>query len=96
MLKGKQLEGLKGLLDILQGTAESTNKTERARMKRFLPVAMENGLTDHQREIIKLIYVDGLTQRQAGERLGIKQPAVSNIKRRAIDRLRDLSRYTDI
>lgn len=69
---------------------------EREKMKRFLRLALDHGLTEHQREVIHLIYVDGLSQKQAGELLNIKQPAVSNIKRRAIAKLRDLSKYMSV
>lgn len=96
MLNGKQLEGMRGLMDSLQGKEEITNAAERERMKRFLRFALDHGLTEHQQKVIHLIYVEGLSQKQAGELLNIKQPAVSNIKRRAISKLRDLSRYMTV
>lgn len=96
MLSGKQLVGLRGLMDSLHGKEEITNSAEREKMKRFLRLALDHGLTEHQREVIHLIYVDGLSQKQAGELLNIKQPAVSNIKRRAIAKLRDLSKYMSV
>lgn len=93
MLKGEQLEGLRGLIDSVQGKEESTNATSRERMKQFLYLGIAHGLNERQKEVIKLLYVDGLTQKRVGELLNIKQPAVSNIKQRAIKKLRDLSRY---
>lgn len=96
MLRGKQLEGMRGLIDSLQGKEEITNSAEREKMKRFLHFALDHGLTELQRKVIHLIYVEGLSQKQAGELLNIKQPAVSNIKRRAISKLRDLSKYMTV
>lgn len=93
MLKGAQLEGLQGLIESIQGVEESTNAAKRERMKQFVALAVEQGLNEHQREVINLIFVDGLSQKRVGELLNIKQPAVSNIKQRAIRKLRDLSRY---
>lgn len=34
------------------------------------------GLTDRQRQVLRLIYVEDLTQESAGERLGIRREAV--------------------
>ena len=34
------------------------------------------GLTERQREAIELVYFDGLTQAQAGERMGVSQPMI--------------------
>lgn len=39
-------------------------------------------------EVLRLVYVDGLTQREAAGRLGVSQMQVSRLQRRALGRLR--------
>ena len=60
-------------------------------MKKFLSAALTQGLTDKQRELIRLIYVEGMTQKEAGKRLGMRESAVSGMKKRAIARMKKLS-----
>ena len=93
MLRGTQLEGLRELLCSIRGEEESTNSLSRERMKRFLYAALESGLTKRQRELIKLIYVDGMTQKQAAERLSMSQSAVCEMKKRAVARMKKLAVY---
>lgn len=40
-------------------------------------------LTDRQAEALRLVYGEGMTQKDAGKALGIKQDAVSHLVRRA-------------
>ncbi len=42
-------------------------------------------LTDRQSEALRLVYVEDLTQRSAGERMGIGQDAVAHLIRRAVE-----------
>lgn len=91
MLRGTQLEGLRELLCSIRGEEESDNSLSRERMKRFVSAAISNGLTKRQRELITLIYVDGISQKEAAKRLGMSQSAVSEMKKRAIGRLKRLA-----
>ncbi len=93
MLNGKQLEGLSELLDGMCGCEESDNSETRERMKRFAAAAMETGLTEKQKKLLTLMYVNGLSQKEAGEILSMSQPAVSNMHRRAVEKMKSLSRY---
>ncbi len=93
MLRETQLEGLKDLLQGIGGTEESTNGRERERMKAFVGLAMASGLTPRQREIMVLLYGEGLSQREVAEKLGLCESAVSGRKKRAIERIKDLSKY---
>ncbi len=45
-------------------------------------------LTDDQRDAIKAVYIDGLTQAEYGASVGISQPAVSNLIVRGLRRLK--------
>jgi RNA polymerase sigma-B factor len=46
-------------------------------------------LSDREREIIQYTYLDNLSQKDAGEKLGISQMHVSRLQRRAIKKLRE-------
>ncbi len=55
-------------------------------------VLLETGmrvLADREREIVRLRFFDGLTQREIAERVGISQMHVSRLLRRSLDELRD-------
>ena len=47
------------------------------------------GLTERERRIIRLRFVDGLTQEQIGRHLGVSQMQVSRLLASSLDRLRD-------
>ena len=55
---------------------------------RVLAEQMISSLPERERELIRLRYYSGLTQREAGRLLGVSQPQVSRIERRALLRLR--------
>ncbi|NGQ96053.1 RNA polymerase sigma factor SigB [Brevibacillus sp. SYP-B805] len=46
-------------------------------------------LNDREKEIIQLIFYDNLSQKQAGDQLGISQMHVSRLQRRALAKLRE-------
>lgn len=46
-------------------------------------------LTEREREIIQCTYLDNLSQKETGEKLGISQMHVSRLQRRAIKKLKD-------
>lgn len=46
-------------------------------------------LTGQQREAVQLVFLDGLSQDEAAERLGITQPAVSGLIERAFESIRE-------
>lgn len=46
-------------------------------------------LKDGEKEILKLLYIDGYSQRDVAAQLGISQMSVSRIHKRAIEKLRD-------
>ncbi|MGG0717824.1 RNA polymerase sigma factor SigB [Robertmurraya massiliosenegalensis] len=46
-------------------------------------------LTDREREIIQCTYLDNLSQKETGEKLGISQMHVSRLQRRAIKKLKE-------
>jgi RNA polymerase sigma-B factor len=49
-------------------------------------------LTDREREILQMTFFDHLSQKQAGEQLGISQMHVSRLQRRALKKLRQAIR----
>ncbi|WP_096201987.1 RNA polymerase sigma factor SigB [Bacillus sp. FJAT-45350] len=46
-------------------------------------------LTEREKQILQFTYYDNLSQKEAGEKLGISQMHVSRLQRRALDKLRD-------
>ncbi|GIN63520.1 RNA polymerase sigma-B factor [Robertmurraya siralis] len=46
-------------------------------------------LTDREREIVQYTYLDNLSQKETGEKLGISQMHVSRLQRRAIKKLKE-------
>jgi len=53
------------------------------------------GLTERERRIIRLRFVDGLTQEQIGRHLGVSQMQVSRLLASILDRLRDALGISD-
>ena len=47
------------------------------------------GLSDRDREVLHLSFVEDLTQSEIGKRVGVSQMQVSRILRAALDQLRD-------
>lgn len=93
MLRETQLEGLRELLRAVQGVEENDNALRREQMKRFTRLALESGLTTRQRQIMLMIYGQGLSQRQVAQELGLTESAVSARKHRALERMKRLAKY---
>lgn len=51
------------------------------------------GLTERQRQALRLVYVEDLTQEKAGERMGIDKPGVNNLLDRAIEAISEVYYY---
>jgi RNA polymerase sigma factor (sigma-70 family) len=51
------------------------------------------GLTDRQRQALRLVYEEDLTQEEAGKRLGIAQNSVSEATDRAIEAISEVYFY---
>jgi RNA polymerase sigma-B factor len=74
-----------GALDIIGGEDEGYELAEqRVLLRRGL-----DGLSAREREIVRLRYYEGLTQREIARAVGISQMHVSRLIRRSIDTLRD-------
>ena len=46
-------------------------------------------LSEREKEVIQLTYIDQLSQKEAGDKLGISQMHVSRIQRKAIKKLQE-------
>src|SRR5690606_30814696 len=57
--------------------------------RRMIVADAMNVLSERERQIIQLTYLEQLSQKEAGERLGISQMHVSRIQRKAIKKLQD-------
>ncbi|PWZ35392.1 RNA polymerase sigma factor SigB [Staphylococcus pseudintermedius] len=76
------------LLDIMGQHDDNYELTEkRMILERILPI-----LTDREREIIQCTFIDGLSQKETGERIGLSQMHVSRLQRTAIKKLQEAAR----
>lgn len=76
------------LLDIMgeqEGGYDLTEK--RMILERILPI-----LTDREREIIQCTFIEGLSQKETGERIGLSQMHVSRLQRNAIKKLQQAAK----
>ncbi|TQR21452.1 RNA polymerase sigma factor SigB [Psychrobacillus vulpis] len=73
------------LFDVIGKADEEFEKTD----QRLLVVDALNVLSDREKEIIQLTYMEQLSQKETGDRLGISQMHVSRIQRKAIKKLQE-------
>ncbi len=73
------------LLDIVGNVDEGFERVnQKLVLERVLHV-----LTEREKNIIQYTYIENLSQKEAGEKLGISQMHVSRLQRRAIKKLKD-------
>jgi RNA polymerase sigma-B factor len=72
----------------LDGLGDDDLGFERAEARAMLAGGLHD-LAPREREIVRLRYYEGLTQREIASRIGISQMHVSRLIRRTVDRLRD-------
>ncbi|EGL82812.1 RNA polymerase, sigma 28 subunit, Sig B/F/G subfamily [Caldalkalibacillus thermarum TA2.A1] len=79
------------LLDMVGETEQGYEQVNRRMLlEKLLPV-----LSEREQQVIRLTFFEGLSQREAGERLNISQMHVSRLQRRALHKLRELLKKTD-
>lgn len=71
------------LFDVVGREDEEYEKTNR----RMIVADAMSVLSEHEKQIIQLTYLEQLSQKEAGERLGISQMHVSRLQRKAIKKL---------
>lgn len=73
------------LLDVMGESDDNFDLAEkRLMLEKILPI-----LTDREREIIQFTFMEGLSQKETGERIGLSQMHVSRLQRTAIKKLRE-------
>lgn len=73
------------LLDVMGEREEGYELTEkRMILEKVLPI-----LSEREREIIQCTFIEGLSQKETGEKIGLSQMHVSRLQRTAIKKLRD-------
>ncbi|MBI5975483.1 RNA polymerase sigma factor SigB [Staphylococcus canis] len=76
------------LLDIMGNQDDNYELTEkRMILERILPI-----LSDREREIIQCTFIEGLSQKETGERIGLSQMHVSRLQRTAIKKLQEAAK----
>ncbi|MGD7046531.1 RNA polymerase sigma factor SigB [Jeotgalibacillus proteolyticus] len=73
------------LLDIVGSMDDNYEKTD----QRLVLEKVLHVLNDREKQIIQYTYLENLSQKDAGDQLGISQMHVSRLQRRAIKKLRD-------
>ncbi|MER2000070.1 MAG: RNA polymerase sigma factor SigB [Lysinibacillus sp.] len=73
------------LFDVIGKEDDGFEKTNR----RMIVAEVMDILNEREKQIIQLTYLDYLSQKEAGEKLGISQMHVSRIQRKAIKKLQD-------
>ena len=63
--------------------------------RRMIVADVMSVLNERERQIIQLTYLDQLTQKETGERLGMSQMHVSRIQRNAIKKLQEANISSD-
>lgn len=63
--------------------------------RRMIVAEAMDSLNDREKQIIQLTYLEQLSQREAGEQLGISQMHVSRIQRKAIKKLQEVVLTSD-
>ena len=72
------------LLDVMGQSDDNYDLSEkRLILENVLPI-----LSDREREIIQFTFMEGLSQKETGERVGLSQMHVSRLQRTAINKLR--------
>ena len=66
---------------------------QHSRLKRTLPRALREDVTERQRTVLLLYYAEGLNLREIGEKLGVAPSTVSRTIKRGEARLRRCLRY---
>src|SRR5699024_2792164 len=73
------------LLDIMEQKDDKYDLTEkRMILEKILPI-----LSEREREIIQCTFIEGLSQKETGERIGLSQMHVSRLQRTAIKKLQE-------
>lgn len=79
------------LLDVMGDVDENYELSEeRMLIEKLLPI-----LTDRERSIIELTFLDGLSQKETGERIGLSQMHVSRLQRSALEKLREAMKQSE-
>ena len=73
------------LFDLIGNTDDGYEKTD----QRMLVADALNVLSEREKQIIQYTYIEQLSQKEAGERLGISQMHVSRLQRKAIKKLQE-------
>lgn len=73
------------LFDIIGETDDGFEKTD----QRMVVANALSVLSEREKQIIQYTYIDQLSQKEAGERLGISQMHVSRLQRKAIKKLQE-------
>lgn len=73
------------LLDVMGESDDNFDLAEkRLMLEKILPI-----LSEREREIIQFTFMEGLSQKETGERIGLSQMHVSRLQRTAIKKLRE-------
>lgn len=88
MDRGLEADSEGGLVTLFDVVGETDAGFERIDQRMLVANAL-NVLSEREKQIIQYTYIEQLSQKEAGERLGISQMHVSRLQRKAIKKLQD-------
>ena len=80
-------------MEVYSRAMAEDNSAQMGRLRRNLIRALQEDVTEKQRQALLLYYADGLNMRESGERLGVDKSTVSRTIKRGEARLRRCLRY---
>lgn len=88
------LEGWEEAIADLDATEQASNRAQLLRTQKLLRLAMEEELTDRQKECVRLYFYENLTEEQIGRRLGVGKSTVCRHLQKAKARLYRALKYS--
>ena len=88
------LDGWEEAIADLDTTEQASNRAQLLRVQKLLRLAVEQELTDRQKECVRLYFYENLTEKQIGQRLGVGKSTVCRHLQKAKARLYRALKYS--
>ena len=88
------LDGWEEAIADLGTTEQASNRAQLLRTQKLLRLAMEEELTDRQKECVRLYFYENFTEEQIGQRLGVGKSTVCRHLQKAKARLYRALKYS--
>lgn len=88
------LDGWEEAIADLDTTEQESNRAQLLQLQKLLRLAVEQELTDRQKECVMLYFYENLTEEQIGQRLGVGKSTVCRHLQKAKARLYRALKYS--